>query len=264
MDIKSLIVFSFVPASIIFIDFFEKKYGSAKAGWLASFPLLGAPSLLIITIQHGKEFGAMAAKNGFLGLIGWLSFILWYRLLGSRIIYRISSFIIIFISFFSWLLCGLCVIYFFDGMYLSEYIISIILVSVFVCALFLKPTEIIKQEIIDIVVFRVLMGSAFVSIVVISSYIGTGVFSGLLTTFPLVSASLIIPLLIKNKKQNVIAMSGGMLTAGPALSIFMLSQYILLKSNIEILESFATSLVISIFIHVFMWFLVKNTYSRTK
>src|SRR2546423_9152764 len=55
-----------------------RRWGPRMAGWLGGLPVVVAPILLAITLEHGREFGARAAGGALLGLLSLTGFVLAY------------------------------------------------------------------------------------------------------------------------------------------------------------------------------------------
>src|SRR3954447_12707926 len=55
-----------------------RRWGPRMAGWLGGLPVVVAPILLAITLEHGRAFGARAAAGALLGLLSLTGFVLTY------------------------------------------------------------------------------------------------------------------------------------------------------------------------------------------
>jgi hypothetical protein len=55
-----------------------RRWGPRMAGWLGGLPVVVAPILLAITLEHGRRFGADAAAGALLGLLSLTGFMLTY------------------------------------------------------------------------------------------------------------------------------------------------------------------------------------------
>jgi hypothetical protein len=56
------------PGCVVAVSLAGRRWGSTAAGLLGGFPVVGGPILLVITLQHGGDFGAEAAAGSLLGL----------------------------------------------------------------------------------------------------------------------------------------------------------------------------------------------------
>jgi hypothetical protein len=55
-----------------------RRWGPRVAGWLGGLPVVVAPILLAISLEHGRSFGARAAEGALLGLLSLTFFVLAY------------------------------------------------------------------------------------------------------------------------------------------------------------------------------------------
>lgn len=67
-----------VPMLIWGITLAGRRWGPAVGGWLSAFPILSAPILFIIAVQHGTSFAASAALSTLTAVLGNLAFGLCY------------------------------------------------------------------------------------------------------------------------------------------------------------------------------------------
>lgn len=67
-----------VPFLIWGITLAGRRWGPAVSGWLSAFPILSAPILFIIAVQHGTSFAASAALSTLTAVLGNLAFGLCY------------------------------------------------------------------------------------------------------------------------------------------------------------------------------------------
>jgi hypothetical protein len=73
-----------VPMLIWGITLAGRRWGPAVGGWLSAFPILSAPILFIIAIQHGTAFAASAALSTLTAVLGNLAFGLCYAWSATR------------------------------------------------------------------------------------------------------------------------------------------------------------------------------------
>jgi hypothetical protein len=67
-----------VPFLIYIVTIAGRRWGAAVAGWLSAFPIVSGPILLVITLEHGVDFGASAAEGTLLAVVAILVFSLGY------------------------------------------------------------------------------------------------------------------------------------------------------------------------------------------
>src|SRR3954447_8191639 len=73
-----LLKLTLAPALVTATTIAGRRWGPRMAGWLGGVPVVVAPILLAITLEHGRSFGADAAAGALLGLLSLTGFILTY------------------------------------------------------------------------------------------------------------------------------------------------------------------------------------------
>jgi hypothetical protein len=66
------------PGLVVATTLAGRRWGPRVAGWLGGLPVVVAPILLAITLEHGSSFGARAAGGALLGLLSLTGFVLAY------------------------------------------------------------------------------------------------------------------------------------------------------------------------------------------
>jgi len=56
----------------------SRKWGDAVGGWLAGFPFVAGPILLVIALEQGCPFAAKAAQSALLGMVSLVAFAVWF------------------------------------------------------------------------------------------------------------------------------------------------------------------------------------------
>lgn len=79
-----------VPLLIWGITLAGRRWGPTVGGWLSAFPILSAPILFIIAVQHGTAFAASAASSTLTAVIGNLAFGLGYAWGAARFSWGLS------------------------------------------------------------------------------------------------------------------------------------------------------------------------------
>lgn len=79
-----------VPALIAGVTLAGRRWGPAVAGWLAAFPVVAAPILFFIALQHGAEFAAHAALGTLSAVLAILVFGICYAWSALRFSWRRS------------------------------------------------------------------------------------------------------------------------------------------------------------------------------
>lgn len=73
------------PASVVGVSLVGRRWGVAIAGLLAGLPVIAAPILVVLTLVHGRSFGAEAAAGTLLGLAALTLFVVVYGKASERI-----------------------------------------------------------------------------------------------------------------------------------------------------------------------------------
>src|SRR4051812_2156615 len=73
-----LLKLTLAPGLVTATTLAGRRWGPRMAGWLGGLPVVVAPILLAITLEHGRAFGARAAAGALLGLLSLTFFLLAY------------------------------------------------------------------------------------------------------------------------------------------------------------------------------------------
>jgi hypothetical protein len=66
------------PLCVVAISLAGRRWGVAVAGILGGLPVVAGPILLVLTLLHGRSFGADAAAGALLGLVALTTFVVVY------------------------------------------------------------------------------------------------------------------------------------------------------------------------------------------
>jgi hypothetical protein len=66
------------PLCVILVSLAGRRWGMAVAGALGGLPVVAGPILLVVTLLHGRDFGADAATGTLLGLAALTAFVVVY------------------------------------------------------------------------------------------------------------------------------------------------------------------------------------------
>lgn len=255
MSWQNTAVLATVPLLVALLDLAERRLGSARVGWISGFPIVGAPALLIVTWIHGDAAGASAATSAALGIVGWTAFISSYRFpihwghapLGGRWLVAVSV--------LGWLASASAVVVLRPPGWL---IVPILGGSLVLALRFGATSSRGRCSASSAVVSRAALATAVVVATVLVSNVLGGVAAGLMTTFPIVSGSLLVPIALRGGNDRAQAMATGMITAGPALGTFMALVGVLLGRGVGTGGSFAIATVMGLGVHSGMWLLVSR------
>src|SRR4051794_32282632 len=70
-----LLKLTLAPGLVTATTLAGRRWGPRMAGWLGGLPVVVAPILLAITLEHGRSFGSRAAGGALLGLLSLTFFI---------------------------------------------------------------------------------------------------------------------------------------------------------------------------------------------
>jgi hypothetical protein len=73
-----LLKLTLAPGLVVATTLAGRRWGPEMAGWLGGLPVVVAPILLALALEHGRSFTAQAAAGGLLGLLSLTLFILTY------------------------------------------------------------------------------------------------------------------------------------------------------------------------------------------
>src|SRR3954451_490676 len=73
-----LLKLTLAPGLVTATTLAGRRWGPRMAGWLGGLPVVVAPILLAITLEHGRSFGSRAAGGALLGLLSLTGFVLAY------------------------------------------------------------------------------------------------------------------------------------------------------------------------------------------
>lgn len=77
--------FLLAPSLVAAASLASRKWGDSVGGWLAAFPFVAGPLLLVMTLEHGVEFGASSALSALSGITALAVFAVCYAHLARRI-----------------------------------------------------------------------------------------------------------------------------------------------------------------------------------
>ncbi len=61
-----------------------RRWGHGVGGWLAGFPFVAGPIILVVAIEQGVDFAAQAARSALLGMVALVAFAVWFGWLSRR------------------------------------------------------------------------------------------------------------------------------------------------------------------------------------
>ncbi|HEX8752470.1 MAG TPA: hypothetical protein VF731_03560 [Solirubrobacterales bacterium] len=73
------------PLCVVAVSLAGRRWGVATAGVLGGLPVVAGPILLVLTLQHGRSFGADAATGTLLGLAALTTFVVVYGWVANHV-----------------------------------------------------------------------------------------------------------------------------------------------------------------------------------
>lgn len=90
-----------VPTLLAAVTLAGRRWGQRTAGWLGSFPIVAGPILLILAIEHGAPFAALAAERAMAAIAATMAFFVVLARLAPRLRWA-SALGIAFIAWVAW------------------------------------------------------------------------------------------------------------------------------------------------------------------
>ena len=72
------------PACVVAASLAARRFGTRVGGLIGGLPVVGGPILLVLTLIHGRTFGAHAAAGALLGLAALTAFVVVYGQVSTR------------------------------------------------------------------------------------------------------------------------------------------------------------------------------------
>ena len=74
-----------VPSLLAAVTLAARRWGANVAGWLGGFPIVAGPVLLVVTLEQGTRFGALAAEAALAAVGPTMLFVVLYAHLSARL-----------------------------------------------------------------------------------------------------------------------------------------------------------------------------------
>lgn len=188
MSIVLILKLVLVPSLIWVVTLVSRRWGPAVGGWLSAFPVVSAPILLFIALEHGAAFTISAAVGTLSAVVANVAFGIGYARGATRMSW-VSSLAIGFVGYFS-------VVAFLSLWDLPLYLAAPLVLVVLLVAPRLypspAPTAHAPSDAANDVLWRVVAGAALVLLVTdLSAVLGPRL-SGSLAMFPVMGSVLAV------------------------------------------------------------------------
>lgn len=237
-----------VPLAVLLLGIIERVHGPRAAGWLSGFPVIAAPLLVFITIDHGSAFGSAAALGAFFGLVPWLVFVSVYAWLARS---------------FAWPWCA-------GGGYLAWLAAAVTMIllqgrsplfqilpfAAALAAICWRPAatgpDIQRRHPWWRLALRMLAGAGMTVAVAQSAGAIGSAWSGTFTTFPVIGSIVAISNHVEHGKRAVQEAVAGMVFGIVSVEVFCFAVYALLGRT-GLWQAFALALIAAMTAHLLTW-----------
>ncbi|MGR3810569.1 hypothetical protein [Jiulongibacter sp. NS-SX5] len=245
-----------MPVIIALVTLASRKWGNVVGGVIAGMPWVGGAILLFIALEQGKSFALNVIPGALVGLICWLAFCVSYMVFGQRF-KALPSLIF---SNLSYLIIGSVLMNFTDNLHVGIWFVILISSLVLVLMNFPqvkeKDTGLSRRIKFDIPL-RMLMITAFVvGLTYFADLLGP-TWSGILTPFPVMTATLAVFIHIGQGMHQVRLTLMGMFTGVVGFSAFLMVLVYLLPQN-----GIAASFLIALAVNVVAVLLAKYAFGK--
>ncbi len=247
-----------MPLIIAGVTLAARKWGNVIGGVIAGMPWVGGAILFFIALEQGETFMTNALPGVLIGLIGWLGFCTMYIISGQRLGVLLS-----FISgIATYLLIGFLLQDFTNSFSINGWFLVMVLLTIASLYLFPKvkrqnnsTPKPLKFEI----PLRMIMITAFVFAVTYFAEIMGANWSGILTPFPVMTATLaIFTHYTQGLSQTRLALMG-MYTGVIGFSVFLISVAYFVPQY-----GLGNGFLLGLFLNVVATFATKQLFSKFK
>lgn len=245
-----------MPLIIAGVTLAARKWGNVIGGVIAGMPWVGGAILFFIAVEQGEAFMTNALPGVLIGLIGWLGFCTMYIIAGQRLGVRLS-----FISGIStYLLIGYSLKDFTYSLTVNGWFLVLILLAITSLYLFPKIKRATKKSPKPLrfeIPLRMVMITAFVFIVTYFAEMLGPNWSGILTPFPVMTATLAIFTHYTQGMSQVRLALMGMYTGVIGFAIFLISVAYFVPQY-----GLANGFTYGLFLNVFATLAAKQLFSK--
>lgn len=247
-----------MPSVIAFVTLIARKWGNVIGGVIAGMPWVGGAILFFIGIEQGETFMLHTLSGVLIGLIGWLGFCTTYVIAGQRLS-ELPSFAL---GIVMYLLIGSAFYKFTSYLPTSGWFLVMISLTVLSLTLFPKVKRTNNKTPKPLrfeIPLRMIVITAFVfAITYFAELLGPS-WSGILTPFPVMTATLALFIHYTQGIAQVRLALTGMYTGVIGFSIFIIS-----IGYFSPIFGFGNSFIIGLALNVFATLLAKQLFSRFK
>ena len=247
-----------MPLIIAGVTLAARKWGNVIGGVIAGMPWVGGAILFFIAIEQGETFMISALPGVLIGLIGWLGFCTMYMIAGQRLGVLLS-----FISGITiYLLVGFSLKDFTHSLTVNGWFWVLVLLAITSLSFFPKVKRASKYTPKPLrfeILLRMSMITAFVFIVTYFAEMLGPNWSGILTPFPVMTATLAIFTHYTQGMSQVRLALMGMCTGVIGFAIFLISVAYFIPQY-----GLGNSFLLGLFLNVIATLSAKQLFSKFK
>lgn len=247
-----------MPLIIAGVTLAARKWGNVIGGVIAGMPWVGGAILFFIGIEQGVSFMTNALPGVLIGLIGWLGFCTIYVIVGQRL-GVLPSFIS---GILTYLLIGYLLQKFTYSLTVNAWFFVLIFLAIISLYLFPNVKRFNKKTPKPLrfeILLRMIMITAFVFAITYFAELMGPNWSGILTPFPVMTATLAIFLHYTQGIQQVRLALMGMYTGVIGFAIFLITVAYFVPQY-----GLGTSFLIGLFLNVIATLSAKTLFTKLK
>jgi uncharacterized membrane protein (GlpM family) len=242
-----------VPLAVLLFGLVERRHGPRIAGWLAGFPIVAGPVLVLLALDRGAAFTATAALGAYFGLVPWLAFTGCYAWCSGFWRWPLA----LLASLAAWTAVALAAVQVEDASRWLQVVPFLILLA----ALFLyprgEPSDEEREHIWWGLPARMLAGAALTLLITrYAGLLGTR-WAGLFTTFPVMGSVVAVSCHVEYGRHAVREAVAGMATGLSSVAVFCFAAHLLL-ARLEMWPAFGLALLASCATHAVTWLMFKR------
>jgi uncharacterized membrane protein (GlpM family) len=242
-----------VPLAVLLFGLVERRHGPRIAGWLAGFPIVAGPVLVLLALDHGAAFATTAALGAYFGLVPWLAFTTCYAWCSARHRWPLA----LVISLAAWTVTAFAAVLIEDVSPWLEVLPFLILLAALILYPRGEPSDEEREHIWWGLPARMVAGAALTLLLTqFAGALGTR-WSGIFTTFPVMGSVVAISNHIEHGRHAVQEAVAGMATGLSSVAVFCFCAYLAL-GRLEIWTAFALALAASCTTHALTWLMFKR------
>ena len=242
-----------VPLALLAFGIVERLHGPRVAGWLAGFPIVAGPVLVVLALDHGAAFTANAALGAYFGLLPWLAFTACYTCCSNSWNWLLS----LLASLALWIATACAALWLQGGPRWLEILPFLVLVGAIAFYPRGKPSDEEREYVWWGLPARMLAGAGLTLLITQFAGLMGMRGSGIVTTFPVMGSIIAISTHVQSGHHAVRETVAGMSTGLPSLAVFCIAVHALL-GRVEIWPAFGLALAASCAVHALTWLLFKK------